>query len=161
MAASISSSRTVVGLSPLHAALAHVRWPAVLSGPGGLRAGRGAGRPGPSGAGGLVSRIDGGSGNPRAISTRRSNHELSAAREVELQAKLGTPVDHVCLPWGVSGPTTRAALERLGFVSAFANRWSGQYAVRAGDDPFFLKRLNGRHIFALPGKRRRTLVQVR
>jgi hypothetical protein len=83
--------------------------------------------------------------------------ELAAARD-ELQSRLGTRVDHVCLPWGVSGAITRASLEKLGFRSAFANRWSGSYVVSAGDDPFYLKRLNGRHIFALPGRTRRTLV---
>ena len=83
-------------------------------------------------------------------------HELVAARD-ELQARLAAPVRHVCLPWGVSGERTRRLLERLGFASAFANRWAGRFAVAAGDDPYFLKRLNGRHIFALPGRGRRPL----
>jgi hypothetical protein len=56
---------------------------------------------------------------------------------------------HVCLPWGVSGEITRRALERTGFLSAFANRMSGRFAVGAGDDPYFLKRLNERHLLRL------------
>lgn len=78
----------------------------------------------------------------------------------ELQTRLGRPVRHMCLPWGVTGRVTRAALERLGFVSAFANRMAGRMAVAAGDDPFYLKRLDNRHIFALPGKGRRAFTTL-
>jgi peptidoglycan/xylan/chitin deacetylase (PgdA/CDA1 family) len=85
--------------------------------------------------------------------------ELVVARE-ELERRLQTPVRHVCLPWGVTGAVTRAALERLGFVTAFANRLSGRLAVAAGDDPFFLKRLHSRHIFALPGRGRRVFTTL-
>lgn len=80
--------------------------------------------------------------------------ELVRARE-ELEARLKTPVRHVCLPWGISGTVTRASLERLGVVSAFANRIPGRLTVTAGDDPYFLKRLHHRHIFRLPGTGRR------
>lgn len=64
-------------------------------------------------------------------------------------------VNHVCLPWGVSGAETVAALGRLGFQTAFANRLRGVHAVRRGDDPYWLKRLPNRHIFRLPGRGRR------
>lgn len=92
--------------------------------------------------------------------TRAIEQELVDSRD-ELERRLGTSVRHLCLPWGVSGRLTRAALERLGFLTAFANRMSGQFAVASGDDPFFLKRLNERHIFALPGRGRRTLTLFR
>ena len=85
------------------------------------------------------------------------DHELDHARQV-LQSRLGTTVNHVCLPWGVSGLLTTAALDRHGFATAFANRMSGRYVVSPGDQPFFLKRLNSRHIFALPGRGRRAFV---
>lgn len=81
-------------------------------------------------------------------------YELVAARE-ELELRLKTPVRHVCLPWGVSGSVTRATLERLGVVTAFANRLAGRLAVASGNDPFWLKRLHSRHVFALPGRGRR------
>jgi Polysaccharide deacetylase len=84
----------------------------------------------------------------RAIDT-----ELAASRDT-LQSRLGTAVHHICLPWGVSGTLTRRALERTGFLSAFANKLSGRFAVASGDDPYYLKRLNGRHVFALPGRGR-------
>jgi hypothetical protein len=64
-------------------------------------------------------------------------------------------VNHICLPWGVSGHRTAGALARLGYRSAFANRLRGTHAVRPGDDPYWLKRLSNRHIFALPGRGRR------
>ena len=85
---------------------------------------------------------------------RAIEHELAASRDV-LDRKLGTAVRHICLPWGVSGRLTRSALERTGFLTAFANRMSGGFAVSAGGDPYFLKRLNERHLFALPGHGRR------
>jgi len=64
-------------------------------------------------------------------------------------------VNHACLPWGVSSDETAKALARLGFRSAFANRMRGMHAVRAGDDPFWLKRLPNRYILRLPGRGRR------
>jgi peptidoglycan/xylan/chitin deacetylase (PgdA/CDA1 family) len=87
---------------------------------------------------------------------REIEQELVLARD-ELEARLGTRVRHICLPWGVTGTVTRRALERLGIVSAFANRLAGRLAVAAGDDPFYLKRLDNRHIFALPGRGRRRM----
>ena len=80
--------------------------------------------------------------------------ELDRARD-ELQSRLGRPVRHVCLPWGITGRHTRTALARLGFSTAFANRLRGRMAVGAGDDPFFLKRLHSRFLFSLPGTGRR------
>ncbi len=85
--------------------------------------------------------------------------ELVRARD-ELQTRTAAPVNHMVLPWGVSSADTRAALDRLGFASAFANRPSGRLAVAAGDDPFYLKRLHSRHIFALPGRGRRAFVTL-
>lgn len=85
--------------------------------------------------------------------------ELVVARDT-LRQRLGLAVGHVCLPWGVSGTATRAALERLGVVTAIANRRTGRMAVAAGDEPYFLKRLSGKHVFALPGKGRRVFVTL-
>jgi hypothetical protein len=85
--------------------------------------------------------------------------ELVAARDM-LNQRLGRAIGHVCMPWGVSGRVTRAALERLGFVTAMADRPAGRLAVAAGDDPYFLKRLNGKYVFALPGRGRRIVVTL-
>ncbi len=84
-------------------------------------------------------------------------HELVAARDT-LSARLGAPADHICLPWGVAGAVTADAMRRVGIQTAFANRLPGRYAVAPGDPPYFLKRLNSRHIFALPGRGRRPFV---
>jgi Polysaccharide deacetylase len=86
--------------------------------------------------------------------------ELDRSRS-ELNARLRTDsVRHVCLPWGVSGSVTEAALRRLGFDSAVANRWRGVFAVRPGDHPYWLKRLPNRYIHTLPGTGRRTFFSL-
>jgi hypothetical protein len=100
---------------------------------------------------------------PRAVESLESQRaaieeELERGRSM-LNDKLATrTVNHVCLPWGVSGSETAAALRRLGFRTAFANRLRGVHAVRRGDDPYWLKRLPNKHIFRLPGRGRRTFV---
>ncbi len=92
---------------------------------------------------------------PEEAQARAIEDELSAARD-ELNARLATRgVNHLCLPWGVSGRTTAAALERLAFGTAFANRLPGVHAVRRGDHPHWLKRLPNRYIQRLPGRGRR------
>jgi hypothetical protein len=86
---------------------------------------------------------------------REIEEELDRGRAT-LNDRLGIrSVNHVCLPWGVSGYRTAEALARLGYRSAFANRLRGIHAVRQGDNPYWLKRLSNRHIFALPGRGRR------
>ena len=89
---------------------------------------------------------------------RAIEDELDRSR-AELNDRLRTTVRHVCFPWGVSGRLAADALKRLGFDSAVANRWQGLFAVRPGDDPYWLKRLPNRYLTALPGRGRRTLVQ--
>lgn len=81
--------------------------------------------------------------------------ELRGGRE-QLEAALpGHRVDHICLPWGVSGLITWRMLERCGYRTAFANRFRGRFAVAAGDPPYALKRLSNRFIWTLPGRGRR------
>lgn len=104
--------------------------------------------------------LDGAGTRESAEQHRRAiEDELDRSRSI-LHAKLGTnTVRHVCLPWGVSGTVTADALKRLGFDSAVANRWRGTFAVRPGDDPYWLKRLPFRYVTALPGRGRRTLLR--
>jgi hypothetical protein len=86
---------------------------------------------------------------------RAIEDELDRGRSM-LNDRLATrTVNHVCLPWGVSGQQTTATLARLGFRSAFANRLRGVHAVNVGDDPYWLKRLPNTYIFRLPGRGRR------
>jgi hypothetical protein len=80
--------------------------------------------------------------------------ELARSRSI-LNDRLRTQsVEHICLPWGISGVQTERLLERTGYRSAFANRLRGQHAVRAGDDPYWLKRLPNAYITRLPGRGR-------
>jgi hypothetical protein len=81
--------------------------------------------------------------------------ELDRSRSI-LNERLATrTVNHICLPWGVSGTRTAEALARLGYRSAFANRLRGVHGVRPGDDPYWLKRLPNKYILRLPGRGRR------
>jgi hypothetical protein len=85
----------------------------------------------------------------------RIERELDDGR-AELNERLATGgVNHVCLPWGISGRQTETALGRLGFATAIANRMPGMFAVQRGDHPFWLKRLPNRYIYRLPGTGRR------
>jgi peptidoglycan/xylan/chitin deacetylase (PgdA/CDA1 family) len=84
--------------------------------------------------------------------------ELDRGRSTLNERLRTTSVNHICLPWGVSGQRTSAALKRLGFRSAFANRLRGIHAVRQGDDLYWLKRLPNKYIRSLPGHGRRTWV---
>jgi len=85
--------------------------------------------------------------------------ELLKARTA-LETRIGEPVRHLCLPWGVTSPSTYAALSRLGFATAVANRLSGRMAATRGTDPFFIKRLHSRHLFALPGRGRKVFTTL-
>jgi hypothetical protein len=85
---------------------------------------------------------------------RAIEDELARSRAT-LNDRLGTQsVAHICLPWGIAGARTAAALKRTGYRSAFANRLRGQHAVHAGDDPYWLKRLPNHYITRLPGRGR-------
>jgi peptidoglycan/xylan/chitin deacetylase (PgdA/CDA1 family) len=89
---------------------------------------------------------------------RAIEDELARARAL-LNDRLRTnTVRHICLPWGVSGAAAHAALKRTGYESAFANRMAGGFAVSAGDDPYWLKRLPNKYISSLPGRGRRTWI---
>lgn len=85
---------------------------------------------------------------------RAIEDELATGREV-LERQLGAPVPHVCMPWGIGGEDTRAALGRTGHQLAFMDRLFGRRAVAPGDDPHSLMRLHERFIFCLPGRGRR------
>src|SRR5262249_42638743 len=86
---------------------------------------------------------------------RAIEQELDRGRSILNDRLRTTRVEHVCLPWGVSGSRTAAALSRLGVRTAFANRLRGVHAVAPGDDPHWLKRLPNRYILRLPGQGRR------
>jgi peptidoglycan/xylan/chitin deacetylase (PgdA/CDA1 family) len=87
---------------------------------------------------------------------RAMAEELGRSREI-LEAQIGAPtVRQVALPWGIAGEAARRALKASGYVVAFAERPLRLRAVRAGDDPFSLMRLNNKFLRCLPGKSRRS-----
>jgi hypothetical protein len=86
---------------------------------------------------------------------RAIERELIEGRET-LEARLGVPVRHLALPWGVSGRIARRLLERTGYETAFAERIFHPKRIRHGNDPYWLMRLNGKFIPCLPGRSRRT-----
>ncbi len=79
--------------------------------------------------------------------------ELADAR-AELAERLGSPVQHVAMPWGISGDLARRAVAETGHVLCFAESPLRRRSVRAGDDRFGLMRLNGKFITCLPGRGR-------
>jgi hypothetical protein len=104
---------------------------------------------------------------PRARGAFESPHDQVRAIERELvdgreqlESRLGKPVLHLALPWGVSGRITRSLLERAGYRAAFADRLFHGRTVRQGDDPFWLMRLNAKYIPCLPGRGRRSFVSM-
>src|SRR5262249_38808269 len=88
------------------------------------------------------------------VRARAIRDELESGRAI-LNEKLRTDtVEHVALPWGVSGAITREALQATGHTIAFAERPFLRRTIRAGDDRFQLMRLNGKFLTCLPGRGR-------
>jgi peptidoglycan/xylan/chitin deacetylase (PgdA/CDA1 family) len=81
---------------------------------------------------------------------RAIEDELARARDVLADRLRVPPVRHLCFPWGVAGRIALDAARRVGYETAFSERLFGFRAVRAGDDPFRLMRLNGKHLVRLP-----------
>jgi hypothetical protein len=113
-----------------------------------------------------LRRAAGSNGNGASVKAKETDAERDRAIDLELEQGRAilndrlrtTTVNHICLPWGVSSGYTAAALKRIGYRSAFANRMRGLFAVRPGDDPYWLKRLPNRYILRLPGRGRRTWI---
>ena len=80
--------------------------------------------------------------------------DLDRARVVLRERLRTNTVRHLCFPWEVAGAIAHGAARALGFRTAFSDRLFGLRAVRAGDDPWRLMRLNGKFISSLPRLRR-------
>ncbi|HSC27563.1 MAG TPA: polysaccharide deacetylase family protein [Vicinamibacterales bacterium] len=96
----------------------------------------------------------------RAARGRAIVEELDRARAT-LENRLRTSVTRVCMPWGIAGAETRAALRTTGCDLAFADRLGGRRVVATGDDPHALMRLHERFICCLPGRGRRWFLTAR
>ncbi|MFN8059963.1 MAG: polysaccharide deacetylase family protein [Vicinamibacterales bacterium] len=102
-------------------------------------------------------------GLPESPEARRRaiRDDLDRARSV-LNARLRTnTIRHLCFPWGVAGTTARAIARAVGYETAFSDRLFGFRAVRFGDDPYCLMRLNGKYITKLPRVPRRSVTAGR
>jgi hypothetical protein len=110
----------------------------------------------------LLAIASRGHGRSETGTDRRAavEEEIVAARAI-LEDRLGASVPHVCMPWGIGGSETRAALKRTGQKLAFVDRLFGRRAVAAGDDPHSLMRLHERFIMCLPGRGRRHFFNAR
>jgi hypothetical protein len=88
-----------------------------------------------------------------AVRASAIRDELAEGRAI-LADRLRAPVQHVAMPWGISGTIARAAIEATGHRLCFAERPWRRRTVRAGDDRFQLMRLNGNFVTCLPGRGR-------
>ena len=85
--------------------------------------------------------------------------ELAEGRAI-LSDRLGVPVKHVAMPWGIAGELAVRAAEDTGHLLCFAEQPLRRRSVRAGDDRFHLMRLNGRFLTCLPGRGRETFLST-
>ena len=83
--------------------------------------------------------------------------ELDRAVAVLRERLRTNKIRYLCFPWEVAGTIAYDAARAIGFRTAFSSRFLGLRAVRAGDDPWRLMRLNGKFIQRLPRRRRRLL----
>lgn len=81
--------------------------------------------------------------------------ELVLSRGLLNERLGGSTVRHICFPWTIAGQATEAALKKIGYETAIANRPFGLRAVQVGDNPYRLMRLKNNFIFSLPGAGRR------
>jgi hypothetical protein len=101
----------------------------------------------------IVSESDGGRFETENERRAAIYEDLERARAVLNERLRTNTVRHLCFPWEIAGATALGAARALGFRTAFSSRLLGLRAVRAGDDPWRLMRLNGRFIPRLPGRR--------
>jgi hypothetical protein len=101
-----------------------------------------------------LARTGAGAYESEAARATAIRDELGAGRD-QLASRLGTTgVRHVALPWGIAGEVTRRALAATGHETAFAERPLKRRGVHAGDDRFWLMRLNAKFLTCLPGRGR-------
>ena len=77
-----------------------------------------------------------------------------------LEQRLGTPVRHLCYPWGVAGELAQALSPEAGYRSTFGAEAAGRNSNRPGDSPYGIPRVKDDYIFRLPGEGRRPLLSI-
>ena len=86
-------------------------------------------------------------------------NELCRSKAV-LESRLGTPVHHLCLPYGRGSAAVIQAARSAGYRSIFWDRRPGRVMNRVGDDPFSVTRLKHDFLFRLPGRGRRSMIKI-
>jgi peptidoglycan/xylan/chitin deacetylase (PgdA/CDA1 family) len=85
--------------------------------------------------------------------------ELAEARRL-IEEQTGRPPVHLCYPWHASGPTARRLARETGYRSAYWGKVPGVRLTRAGGDPFSIARIGEDYVELLPGRDRRSLLEV-
>jgi len=77
-----------------------------------------------------------------------------------LEERLGRPVNHLCYPFGIWSTLSNDMAKRSGYLSSFCAYIPGKPINRSGDDPYNIVRLKDDYIFRLPGKGRKSLIEI-
>ena len=87
-------------------------------------------------------------------------HELKRSKEM-LESNLpGKEVHHLCYPWGIGSELSLNMARDVGYRTNFWDRIDNKLTITVGQDPFRLNRIGSDFFYCLPGKGRKSLVQV-
>ena len=84
---------------------------------------------------------------------------LSESKRI-IETKLNKPVKHFCYPWYKGTKLSIEISQNVGYQSNYWGIIKNNAVNRIGDDPFYIKRINENYIFSLPGKGRKSLVEI-
>jgi peptidoglycan/xylan/chitin deacetylase (PgdA/CDA1 family) len=85
--------------------------------------------------------------------------ELEDARD-SIEERTGSPANHLCFPWHVSGPTARRVARQVGYLSSFCGKVAGVPITLPGGDPQAIARIGEDYLERLPGAGRLDLMRV-
>lgn len=77
-----------------------------------------------------------------------------------LEERLGRAVNHLCYPFGIWSHLSTEMAKKAGLLSAFCSYIPGRQINRYGDDPYKIVRLKDDYIFRLPGRGRKSLLEI-
>jgi len=85
---------------------------------------------------------------------------LTRSREI-IESRLDKSVKHLCYPWGTGSDLSVSMSREAGYISNF---WTAldrdRRTNRRGDSPFYISRIKDDYIFRLPGKGRKSLLDI-
>ena len=113
---------------------------------------------------GLVKNITRKNGNPGRFQSADERYEEIRRdlfqSKMLIEEKLNKKVHHLCYPWYEGGDLSVNASKETGY---WCNHWGimkDRAVNKVGDDPFFIARIDGDYIDALPGKGRISAYEV-